>query len=182
MPKLLERVRSLMRMRHYSYETEKRYVYWIRHYIGFHHIINPNEMGAAKVEAFLSHLAVENQVSASTQNQALTALLFLYREVLSDDLPWLEKFTPAKKSIHVPVVLTKDEVKIIISRLKDTNWLIANLLYCAGLRLTEVLRLRVKDLDFGFRQIVVRDGKGGKVRFTVLPNILIEPLQVQLEV
>jgi integrase len=138
-------------------------------------------MGAAEVEAFLSHLAVEGSVSASTQNQALAALLFLYREVLNVDLPWLEKFTPAKKSNHLPVVLTKEEVKIIINQLKDTNWLIANLLYGAGLRLVEALRLRVKDVDFGFRQIVVRDGKGAKDRFTVLPNVLIEPLQKQLE-
>jgi len=129
----------------------------------------------------MSHLAVEENVAASTQNQALAALLFLYREVLSVHLPWLEKFTPAKKSNHIPVVLTKDEVKIIISQLKDTNWLLANLLYGAGLRLNEALRLRVKDLDFGFRQIVVRDGKGGKDRFTVLPAKLIEPLQKQLQ-
>lgn len=181
MPKLLDRTRALLRMRHYSYETEKRYIYWIRSFIGFHNIRNPAEMGAAEVEAFLSHLAVEKTVSASTQNQALAALLFLYREVLSVDLPWLEKFTPAKKPSRVPVVLTKEEVRQIIAELSDTNWLLANLLYGAGLRLHEALRLRVKDLDFGFRQITVRDGKGGKDRFTVLPNILIEPLQKQLE-
>lgn len=181
MPKLLDRVRALMRMRHYSYETEKRYIYWIRHYIGFHNIRNPAEMSAAEVEAFLSHLAVERRVSASTQNQALAALLFLYRDVLSVDLLWLEKFIPAKKSARVPVVLTKDEVKQIIGELSGTNWLIANLLYGSGLRLVEALRLRVKDLDFGFKQIVVRDGKGAKDRFTVLPTKLIEPLQKQLE-
>ena len=181
MPKLLDRARAVMRLRHYSYETEKRYIYWIRHYIGFHNIRNPVEMGAAEVEAFLTNLAVERQVSASTQNQALAALLFLYREVLSMDLPWLEKFTPAKKSSRVPIVLTKDEVKIIINQIEGTNWLIANLLYGAGLRLHEALRLRVKDLDFGFKQIVVRDGKGGRDRFTVLPTKLIEPLQKQLQ-
>lgn len=181
MPKLLDRVRALMRMRHYSYQTEQTYLKWIRRFIGFHNIRNPSEMGAAEVEAFLSHLAVEGNVAASTQNQALAALLFLYREVLSVDLPWLDKFAPAKKSSHVPVVLTRDEVKIVIAQLKDTNWLIANLLYGAGLRLNEALRLRVKDLDFGFRQIVVRDGKGAKDRFTVLPTKLIEPLQKQLE-
>jgi integron integrase len=181
MPKLLDRVRALMRMRHYSYETEKRYVYWIRHYIGFHKIRNPAEMGATEVTAFLSHLAVENRVAASTQNQALAALLFLYRDVLGVDLPWLEKFIPAKKSSHVPVVLTKDEVNQIIGELNGTNWLIANLLYGSGLRLIEALRLRVKDLDFGYKQIVVRDGKGAKDRFTVLPAKLIEPLQNQLE-
>jgi integron integrase len=182
MSKLLDQVRGVLRTRHYSYRTEKTYLEWIVRYIRFHGIKHPVEMGAAEVEAFLTHLAVEGRVAASTQNQALSALLFLYREVLSVDLPWLEKFTAAKKSSHVPVVLTKEEVKIILNQLKDTNWLIANLLYGAGLRLQEALRLRVKDLDFGFRQIVVRDGKGGKDRFTVLPGTLIEPLQKQLQI
>jgi integron integrase len=180
MSKLLDQVRAVLRTRHYSCRTEKTYIEWILQFIRFHDIKHPNKMGAAEVEAFLTHLAVERNVAASTQNQALAALLFLYREVLSVDLPWLEKFTPAKKSSHVPVVLTKDEVKIIINQLKGANWLIANLLYGAGLRLQEALRLRVKDLDFGFRQIVVRDGKGAKDRFTVLPTVLIEPLQKQL--
>lgn len=138
-------------------------------------------MGAAEIEAFLTYLAVERSVAASTQNQALAALLFLYREVLSVNLSWLENFRPAKKSSRVPVVLTKDEVKTIIGQIEGTNWLIAILLYGAGLRLNEALRLRVKDIDFGFQQIVVRDGKGGKDRFTVLPTKLIEPLQNQLE-
>lgn len=137
-------------------------------------------MGAAEVESFLTHLAVEKSVSASTQNQALAALLFLYKEVSQTDLPWLERFMPAKKSSCVPVVLTKEEVKLIINQLSGTNWLIANLLYGAGLRLIEALRLRVKDLDFGFKQIVVREGKGGKDRFTVLLTKLIELLQKQL--
>ena len=180
MSKLLEQVRAVLRTRHYSYRTEKTYIEWILRYIRFHDIKHPADMGAADVEAFLTHLAVERTVAASTQNQALAALLFLYREVLRVDLPWLENFTPAKKSSRVPVVLTKDEVKIIINQIKGTNWLIANLLYGAGLRLQEALRLRVKDLDFGFKQIVVRDGKGGKDRFTVLPTVLIEPLQKQL--
>ncbi len=180
MSKLLDQVRAVLRTRHYSYRTEKTYIEWILQFIRFHDIKHPNEMGAAEVEAFLTHLAVERTVAASTQNQALAALLFLYREVLSVDLPWLENFTPAKKSSHVPVVLTKAEVKIIISQLKETNWLIANLLHGAGLRSHEASRLLVKDLDFGFKQIVVRDGKGGKDRFTVLPTILIEPRQKQL--
>jgi integron integrase len=167
-------------MRHYSYQTEQTYIKWIRRYIFFHNVRHPGEMGAAEVEAFLSHLAVEGDVSASTQNQALSAVLFLYKEVLKTDLPWLGAFTPAKKSGHIPVVLTKDEVKLIINQLSGTNWIIANLLYGSGLRLNEALRLRVKDLDFGFRQIVVRDGKGAKDRFTVLPTKLIEPLQKQL--
>ena len=181
MSKLLDRVRAVLRTRHYSFRTEKTYIEWILQYIRFHNIKHPNEMGAAEIEAFLTYLAVERSVAASTQNQALAALLFLYREVLGVDLPWLEKFTPAKKSKHLPVVLTKDEVKKILGHLKGTNWLIANLLYGAGLRLQEALRLRVKDLDFGFRQIVVRDGKGAKDRFTVLPTTLIEPLQGQLK-
>ncbi len=181
MSKLLDNVRNVLRVRHYSYQTEKTYVHWISQFIFFHKVTHPAEMGAAEVEAFLTHLAVERNVAASTQNQALAALLFLYREVLSVDLPWLDKFTPAKKSDRVPVVLTKEEVKLIINQLTGTNWLIANLLYGSGLRLIEALRLRVKDLDFGFKQIVVRDGKGGKDRFTVFPRALIEPLQQQLQ-
>ena len=181
MSKLLDDVRRVMRIRHYSYETEKRYIYWIRQYIFFHEVRHPIEMGASEIEDFLSHLAVEKTVSASTQNQALAALLFLYREVLSVELPWLDKFMPAKKPERVPVVLTKEEVKSVLEQLKGTNWLIGNLLYGSGLRLIEALRLRVKDLDFGYRQITVRDGKGGKDRFTVMPTKLIEPLQKHLE-
>ncbi len=181
MSKLLDDVRNVLRVRHYSFETEKIYVYWIRKYIYFHNIRHPKEMGAAEVEAFLTYLAVEKTVAASTQNQALFALLFLYREVLKINLPWLEEFTPAKKSDRVPVVFTKEEVKQVLEQLKGTNWLIGNLLYGSGLRLIEALRLRVKDLDFGYRQIVVRGGKGGKDRFTVMPTKLIEPLQRQIE-
>lgn len=180
MSELLDQTRALMRMRHYSYKTEKIYIYWMKQYFYFHKLRHPKQMGATEVEAFLTHLAVKNSVSASTQNQALSALLFLYREVLKIDLPWLNGFTPAKKSSRVPVVLTKEEVDRILSRLSGTNWIIANLLYGAGLRLTEALRLRVKDLDFGYKQIIVRDGKGGKDRLTVMPEKLIEPLQKQL--
>jgi integron integrase len=181
MSKLLDQTRAVLRTRHYSYRTEQAYIDWIVKYIRFHNIRHPAEMGATEIEAFLTHLAVEKSVAASTQNQALSALLFLYREVLKMDLPWLDKFTPAKKASRVPVVLTKEEVKLILSELKGTNWLIANLLYGSGLRLMEALRLRVKDLDFGFRQIIVRDGKGAKDRFTILPSILIEPIRKQLE-
>ena len=180
MSKLLDDVRDVMRVKHYSYQTEKIYIYWIKKYIFFHKVTHPAEMGAAEVQAFLTHLAVEKNVAASTQNQALSALLFLYREVLKVDLPWLDQFTPAKKSNRVPVVLTKEEVRIILAGLKDTNWLVASLLYGSGLRLIEALRLRVKDLDFGFNQIVVRDGKGGNDRFTILPTSLVQPLQDQL--
>lgn len=181
MSKLLDDVRSMMRVRHYSYETEKTYVYWIRQYIFFHKITHPAEMGGVEIEAFLTHLAVEKSVSASTQNQALHALLFLYKKVLQTQLMRLDNFRPAKKSSRVPVVLTKEEVITILDKLTGTNWLIGSLLYGSGLRLIEALRLRVKDLDFGYGQITVRDGKGGKDRFTVLPAKLIEPLKKQLQ-
>lgn len=181
MSKLLNDVRAVLRTQHYSYRTERTYIDWILRYIRYHGVRHPKEMGAAEIEAFLSYLAVEKTVAASTQNQALAALLFLYKNVLSVNLSWLDKFTPAKKSNHLPVVLTKEEVKLIVNEITGTNWLIANLLYGSGLRLIEALRLRVKDVDFGFKQIVVRDGKGAKDRFTVLPTKLIEPLQKQME-
>ncbi len=142
MSKLLDDVRDVMRVRHYSYETEKIYIYRIRKYIYFHNITHPKEMGAAEVQAYLTHLAVEKSVAASTQNQALFALLFLYREVLKIDLPWLEEFTPAKKSERVPVVLTREEVKQVLDELKGTNWLIGNLLYGSGLRLMPLICFR----------------------------------------
>lgn len=181
MSKLLDDVRGRMRLQHYSYQTEKTYVYWIRQYIFFHRITHPKDLGATQIEAFLTHLAVVKNVSASTQNQALAALLFLYKEVLRADLPRLAGFSPAKKSSRVPVVLTKEAVNSVVNELSGTNRLIADLLYGAGLRLIEALRLRVKDLDFGFKQIVVREGKGAKDRFTVLPTKLIEPLRKQLD-
>lgn len=170
-----------MRTRHYSYATEKKYIYWIKRYIFFHNIRHPLEMSADEVNQFLTHLAVSENVSATTQNQAMFALLFLYKEVLKVDLPWLNEFTPAKRSKRVPVVLTTEEVSAVLSNLRGVNWIMANLLYGSGLRLKECLRLRVKDLDFGYKQIVVRDGKGGKDRFTILPEKLIEPLKKQLE-
>lgn len=180
MSKLLDETRAVMRLRHYSYKTEKMYINWMKRFFHFHGLRHPREMGAAEVEAFLTDLAVNRKIAASTQNQALAALLFLYREVLKIDLPWLEKFTPAKKSDHLPVVLTKEEVNLILAELKGANWIIANLLYGAGLRLSEALRLRVKDLDFEYKQITVREGKGGKDRVTVLPEKIIEALEKQL--
>ena len=180
MSKLLDEPRAIMRVRHYSYKTEKIYIDWMKRYFHFHYLRHPKELGAAAVEAFLTHLAVERTVSASTQNQALAAMLFLYRQVLKVNLPWLDKFTPAKKSNHLPVVLTKVEVNLILAELKGTNLIIANILYGSGLRLIEALRLRVKDLDFSYKQITVRDGKGGKDRTTVLPEKLIEPLKTHL--
>ena len=177
---LLNQIRSVLRTRHYSYQTEKIYVYWIKRYIFFHNLTHPVEMGAKEINHFLTHLAVEEKVSASTQNQAMFALLFLYKEVLCVDLPWLNDFTPAKRSVRVPVVLSPEEVATLLSNLSGVNWLMGNLLYGSGLRLRECLRLRVKDLDFGYKQIIVRDGKGGKDRFTILPEKLVEPLRKHL--
>jgi len=171
-----------MRTRRYSLQTEKTYIYWIKKYIYFHHIRHPKEMGANEVGAFLTHLAVNENVAATTQNQAMFALLFLYKEVLGVELERLSgKFTSAKQSTRVPVVLTREEVTAVLSHLSGVNWIMANLLYGAGLRLKECLRLRVKDLDFGYKQITVRDPKGGNDRFTILPDKLVEPLQKHLE-
>ena len=182
MSELLNRVRSVMRTRHYSLQTEKTYIYWIRKYIFFHNVRHPKEMGAAEVGAFLTHLAVDGNVAANTQNQAMFALLFLYKEIIGVELDRLGgTFQSAKRSERVPVVLTREEVTAVLSHLNGVNWLMANLLYGAGLRLKECLRLRVKDLDFGYRQIIVRDGKGGKDRFTILPEKLVEPLRRHLE-
>jgi len=182
MSALLNQVRDVMRVRHYSLQTEKTYIYWMRKYIFFHDVRHPKEMGADEVGAFLTHLAVTENVAATTQNQAMFALLFLYKEVLGVELERLGgKFTSAKQSARVPVVLTREEAAAVLSHLNGVNWIMANLLYGAGLRLKECLRLRIKDLDFGYKQIIVRDGKGGKDRFTILPDKLVEPLQKHLE-
>jgi integron integrase len=183
MSALLNQVRDVMRFRRYSLQTEKTYIYWIKKYILFHGVRHPKEMGAAEVEAFLTYLAVEENVAATTQNQAMFALLFLYKEALGAPLESLGgKFTSAKRSTRVPVVLTREETAAVLSQLSGVNWIMANLLYGAGLRLKECLRLRVKDLDFGYQQIIVRDGKGGKDRFTILPEKLVEPLKKHLEI
>jgi integrase len=163
-PKLLDRVRIRLRTRHASPRTVDAYIGWIRRFILFHRKRHPSEMGPADVAAFLSHLAVEEHVSASTQNQALRALLFLYREVLGQPLPRIEGVVAAKRPTRLPVVLTSDEVRALLSQMHGTIWLIASLLYGGGLRLSECLALRVKDLDFDRRQIVVRRGKGQKDR------------------
>jgi len=182
MSALLNQVRDIMRTRRYSLQTEKTYIYWMKKYIFFHDVRHPKEMGAAEVGAFLTHLAVNENVAATTQNQAMFALLFLYKEVLGIELERLGgKFTSAKQTTRVPVVLTREEVAAVLSHLSGVNWIMANLLYGAGLRLKECLRLRVKDLDFGYKQITVRDGKGGKDRFTILPEKLVERLQKHLE-
>jgi integrase len=168
-PKLLDRVREANRLRHGSRSTEKSYVGWIRRYILFHDKRHPAEMGAPEVTRFLSSLAVQGRVAASTQNQALSALLFLYRHVLHQDLPWLDDVIRAKRPKRLPIVLTRDEVRAVVAELHGTPRLMTILLYGAGLRLLECCRLRVQDLDFAMNQIVVRDGKGAKDRVTILP-------------
>jgi len=180
MPKLLEEVRDLIRTRHYSLSTEEAYLSWIKQYILFHSKRHPARMGAQEVSSFLTYLAVKRNVAASTQNQALAALLFLYKNVLRVDLPWLDNVERAKKPARLPLVLTRTEISRLLAQLNQTNWLMASLLYGAGLRLKECLRLRVKDLDFGYQQIVVRDAKGNHDRVTMLPTILVEPLRAQL--
>lgn len=179
-PKLLEQVVAKLRVKHYSMRTEKAYVDWIKRYIWHHGKRHPKDMGAVEVEAFLTHLAVERNVSASTQNQAKSAILYLYKEVLGIDLPWLDNVTQAKAPKRLPVVLTQAEVQAVLSRLDGTMWLIASLLYGSGLRIMEALRLRVKDVDFARREILVREGKGFKDRVTMLPVSLIEPLKSHL--
>lgn len=179
-PRLLDQVRTRLRLRRYSYRTEQQYVAWIRRFILFHAKRHPGSMGAAQVEAFLNDLAVRQKVSASTQNQALAALLFLYRDVLEQTLPWLENLVRAKKSERLPVVLTPEETRAVLAQLDGVYWLIGHLLYGSGLRLMECLCLRVQDLEFGYRQILVRNGKGGKDRMTVLPQSLVQPLQAHL--
>lgn len=179
-PGLLEVARDKIRTRHMAYRTEQAYLRWIRQYIVFHKRRHPRELGAADVEQFLTHLAVDRKVSAGTQNQALQALLFLYRHVLGVDLPWLEGVTRAKPSRRLPVVLSRDEVRAVLAHLEGTAWLLANLLYGGGLRLMEGLRLRVKDLALDRGEIIVREAKGGKDRVTVLPATLATPLRAHL--
>lgn len=175
-PKLLELVRMTIRSRHYSRRTEKSYVGWIKRFILFHGKRHPREMGEGEITSFLSHLATKRRVSASTQNQALSAILFLYREVLKMDLEWLDGFVRAQQPHRLPTVLTRDEARAVLDRLHGTPWLMASLLYGAGLRLLECARLRVKDIEFVRMEIVVRDGKGRKDRITLLPIGLKRPL------
>lgn len=180
-PRLLDQVRGKIRLKHYSIRTEQAYVDWIRRFIRHFNKRHPREMGAAEVEEFLTHLAVEGKVAAATQNQAKAALLFLYREVLEIQLPWLEDITQAKAPKRLPVVLTVHEIEILLSRLEGLHWLIASLLYGTGMRLMECLRLRVKDVDFERNEILIRDGKGFKDRVTMLPTKLVAALTRQME-
>ncbi len=179
-PKLLDRMRMAIRARHYSYRTEKAYVGWVKRFIFFHRKRHPLEMAEAEITAFLSSLAARG-VSASTQNQALSALLFLYREVLDRDLAWMDGIVRAKRPQRLPVVLIRDEVEAILSHLHGTHWIMASLLYGAGLRVMECCRIRVKDVDMARNEILVRDGKGRKDRITMLPRRVKAPLAAHLE-
>lgn len=179
-PRLLDQVRDRLRVKHYSIRTEQAYVDWIKRFIRFHDKRHPRDMGAGEIEAYLTHLAVHGRVSPSTQNQAKSALLFLYRAVLELPLPWLDKVTQAKAPTRLPVVLTMSEVQAVLARLTGTHWLIASLLYGAGLRLMEAVRLRVKDVEFSRHEIIVREGKGAKDRVTMLPESAVEPLRRHL--
>ncbi len=179
--RLLEQVRDVMRFKHYSLRTERAYGDWIERFIRFQGKRHPAEMGTEEVTQFLTHLAREGKVAAATQNQALSALLFLYKEVLKQEIGWLDGVERAKRPARLPVVLTRDEVRKVFAHLHGTPRLMASLLYGSGLRLMEAVRLRVKDLDFGYARIVVRDGKGGKDRVTMLPVNLAAPLQLHLE-
>ncbi len=179
-PRLLDQVRARIRFKHYSIRTEQTYVDWIKRFVRHFGKRHPREMGADEVQAFLSSLAVEGRVAASTQNQAKSALLFLYKEVLGVDLPWLNQVEAAKTSRRLPVVLTQGEVAAVLSTMKGTTGLVARLLYGTGMRVMEGLRLRVKDVDFGRGEILVRDGKGAKDRVTMLPARLSLELREHL--
>lgn len=179
--RLLDQVRDVLRVRHYSLRTEQTYVQWIRRFILFHGKRHPREMGEGEISSFLTDLAVRGQVSASTQNQAFNALLFLYQAVLNRKLAVVNGFERAKTTRHLPVVLAPREVEAVLGRLHGAFYLLGMLLYGAGLRLSEAVSLRIKDLDFYSRQINVRDGKGQKDRITILPDNLVTPLQVHLK-
>lgn len=180
-PSLLDQLRSAIVVRHYSPRTEEAYVLWTKRFVRFNEMRHPRELGRKEVEAFLSHLATVGHVSASTQNQALSALLFLYREVLGQPLDWLDDVVRAKRPGRLPVVLTQDEVRRVLECLTGTGRLMATVLYGTGIRLAECASLRVKDIDFNGNQVVVRDGKGGKDRVTMLPQSLKSKLAAHLE-
>ncbi len=179
-PKLLDRLRDALRSRHYSRRTEQSYCQWVKRFIFFHNVRHPADMAEPEINAFLTHLAVKEKVSASTQNQALSALLFLYRHVLGRPLGDLGAVVRARRPTRLPVVLTRQEVKALLGQLQGDRWLMASLMYGAGLRLMECLRLRVHDVDLAVGQIVVRDGKGFKDRVTMLPEAVQPPLRDHL--
>lgn len=178
-PRLLDELRARVRRLGLAIRTEEAYVGWVRRFILANGKRHPRDMGVREVEAFLTTLATHDHVAASTQNQALSALLFLYREVLGQELPWMENIRRAKKPERLPTVLTRDEVTALLAQMSGITWLMAALLYGAGLRLMECVRLRVQDVDFARREITVRQGKGGKDRRTMLPAIAADALQAQ---
>ena len=180
-PRLLDEVRARIRVKHYSIRTEDSYCQWIKRFIVFHGKKHPRDMGVPEVDAFLSNLATVGNVAAATQNQALAAILFLYRDVLQINLPWMDGITRAKKSARLPAVLDRAETSRLLSQLDGTHALMAKLIYGAGLRLMECVRLRIKDIDFNARQLTIRDGKGGKDRVTMFPDSLILPMRAHLE-
>jgi integron integrase len=180
-PRLLDQVRTVIRVKHFSLSTERAYVSWIRRFILFHHKRHPKEMAEPEIRQFISHLAVDAKISASTQTVALSALLFLYREVLKQELPYIANIERAKPSKILPVVFTRREVQAVLTRLDGTHYLVACLLYGSGLRLMEAVRLRVKDIDFERNEIMVREGKGAKDRVTMLPGVARDLLQAHLQ-
>lgn len=180
-PKLMEQLHQPLRSRHYSRRTEQAYCHWDKRFIYFHNICHPAEMAEPEINAFLTHLAVKERVSASTQNQALSAWLFFYRHVIGREVGDLGEVIRARKSKRLPVIMTREEVKAVLSNLTGDKWLMASLMYGAGLRLMECLRLRVQDIDFARNEILVRNGKGAKDRITMLPESLKAPLQEQLK-
>ncbi|HEX9140364.1 MAG TPA: integron integrase [Steroidobacteraceae bacterium] len=179
--RLVDVIREQIRVRHYSYRTEKCYVEWIKRFVVFNKNRHPRAMGGPEVSAFLTDLAVTRKVTAATQNQALSALLFLYKQVLNVELPWIDTMVRATKPQRLPVVLSQEEARAVVNNLSGVYWLIGSLLYGSGLRLLEALRLRVKDIDLEYRQLLVRDGKGAKDRATMLPQALVAPLRVHIE-
>lgn len=184
MPKspLLTKMRAVLRVNHYAYATEKSYILWVRRYINFHNKTHPAQLGKIELEAFLTHLAVNREVTAATQNQALAAILFLYTKVLKKELPWLTEMVRATRPSRLPMVLTKQEVSLLFENVPVQHQLLVRLMYGTGMRLMEVVRLRILDVLFSNGYIFIRQGKGGKDRRTVLPNSLVDQLKAQREV
>lgn len=180
-PRLMDQARDALRLHHYSLRTEQSYLQWIKRFILFHNKRHPQVMGKPEISEFLTFLAVKKNVAAATQNQALSALLFLYKKVLNMELDWIDDVVRAKRPKRLPVVLPKEKVMSLLRNMNGTHKLLAYLLYGTGMRLTEAAQLRIKDVDFDYRQIIVRSGKGDKGRRTILPEILIKPLQQQIE-
>lgn len=180
-PMLLDVVRQRIRLKHYSHRTEKSYIHWIRRFTRFHGKQHPRTLGKPELEFFLTHLAVDRKVAASTQNQTFNALLFLYRQVLEMEVPELDNVQRVKTPQHLPTVLSPDEIRLVMAQLDGKYWIAVNLLYGSGLRLVECLRLRVQDIDFAMSQITVRAGKGNKDRVTMLPEAVVTPIKLHME-